>query len=630
MLQKSLTTYWKSIYSSTKIPIFFILFFSLVLYSNSLSNNYALDDDFAIYKNTYITKGVEGIPEILTNFYIQKSGREADYRPISAITFAIEHTLLGSSPKTSHLINALLYAVLCGLVFILYKKYYKIDSQINYLAFFAGLLFVVHPAHTEVVNSLKNREELLSLLFGVLSFILCISFFSKSKKSVADWLLPLLFILLACLSKLTALPFAFIAMLWGYYNGHFYKNRTNQIFAGLFLVLPLVYFGIIASLSTIQIYYYENPWSYTESFSEKLGLAFSSLWFYLKFLLYPYPFRFYYGFNTIELTTLSAPLPTLSLLLHIGLLGFGTFRFFKKKLDGFLLLSYFASIAMYANFITPYTGIVSERALFVPSLFFIPFIVLTLGERLLGQNRLINQAFALLGITILSCFSYLTFMRNFDWKDTLTLMRKDLPYLHNSTLANFFAGSNVAEEAYFSNNISARQQLGEEAKKYLKQSIINSPNYHQPYYKLGMIAMYIQNDIDSSAMYFQKAYSLDSTPTYTNYELGRVYCMLGKFNLALPLLTKVYSSQPTDTNTLYFYARALFNNGLHSEAFKINQSLIQLNSSSPFPYINEGWFWELSGANEKAVFYYKKAIDLGSQDPYLINFIARNSDTSLN
>jgi hypothetical protein len=46
-------------------------------------------------------------------------------------------------------------------------KLFGIDYQ--YIAFFAMLIFAVHPIHTEVVNSLKNRDELLGLFFALLS-----------------------------------------------------------------------------------------------------------------------------------------------------------------------------------------------------------------------------------------------------------------------------------------------------------------------------------------------------------------------------------------------------------------------------------------------------------------------------
>ena len=76
------------------------------------------------------------------------------YRPFSLVTFAIEHQIAeGDNPFISHLINILLYSLLC---FILYKLLIAIQEwlgQRNHplqVAFFSTLLFAVHPIHTEV------------------------------------------------------------------------------------------------------------------------------------------------------------------------------------------------------------------------------------------------------------------------------------------------------------------------------------------------------------------------------------------------------------------------------------------------------------------------------------------------
>jgi hypothetical protein len=69
------------------------------------------------------------------------------------------------------------------------------------------LLFVVHTIHTEVVCSIKNRDELLGMIFGLLSIKNSLSFVGGNKRSYIVF--PLCF-LAALMSKVTMISFVFI------------------------------------------------------------------------------------------------------------------------------------------------------------------------------------------------------------------------------------------------------------------------------------------------------------------------------------------------------------------------------------------------------------------------------------
>jgi len=82
--------------------IYLILFiFTFLLYGNTLTHDFALDDAIVITDNDFTKKGIRGIPDILTNdtftgfFGVKKNlvsgGR---YRPLSLVLFAIEYQLL--------------------------------------------------------------------------------------------------------------------------------------------------------------------------------------------------------------------------------------------------------------------------------------------------------------------------------------------------------------------------------------------------------------------------------------------------------------------------------------------------------------------------------------------------------
>lgn len=176
---------------------------AFLLYANTIGNDYCLDDEFVTNKNPQIAKGMSGIPEIFTSFYQEKQGFTYGYRPIVKASFAIEYSLFGWNPNVSHGINALLYALLIGVVFLVSRRLFC--KQPPLFAVICTLIFLAHPLHTEVVASLKNRDELLSALFGFTALLFILK--SAEVKKVLYISLGALFMLLALLSKMSSLPF---------------------------------------------------------------------------------------------------------------------------------------------------------------------------------------------------------------------------------------------------------------------------------------------------------------------------------------------------------------------------------------------------------------------------------------
>lgn len=185
------------------IPLI-IFSFSFLIYFNSVFNSYNLDDELVTQNHRLTSKGISAIPEIFTSpYYEDKAGYKYEYRPIVLVSFAIEHTFLGENPHTSHLINVLLYSLLCVYLFHVLSALLKGYSPWFVAA--AVLIFAAHPVHTEVVASIKNRDELLAVLFSLAALHMATRYVLSGK---LYWvvLVPLLFCL-GVLSKTTALVF---------------------------------------------------------------------------------------------------------------------------------------------------------------------------------------------------------------------------------------------------------------------------------------------------------------------------------------------------------------------------------------------------------------------------------------
>ena len=200
-----------------------------LLYISSAQYDYNLDDNLVTQNQPLTSQGISAIPEIFkSNYYSDNMGYSYEYRPMVLTSFAIEHQFFGDNPHVSHFINVLLYAFLCFLLYRCLRRFFK---NTNYLfSFIIALVFALYPMHTEVVCSIKNRDELLSMIFGLFAFRFAMLF--AAGKSYKDLFFVALFFILALLSKKSVLIFGtVIPVFLLLYSGEIYITLiTGAIF----------------------------------------------------------------------------------------------------------------------------------------------------------------------------------------------------------------------------------------------------------------------------------------------------------------------------------------------------------------------------------------------------------------
>ena len=114
-----------------KLQLYLLIFIAVALNFNTLFNEYAVDDELVLTKNTLVTNGISGIPKLLTHDLLygtpnaENSLTQARYRPFSLVIFAIEYQLFGANPFVSHLINILLFTILIILLFKLLQNLFQ-------------------------------------------------------------------------------------------------------------------------------------------------------------------------------------------------------------------------------------------------------------------------------------------------------------------------------------------------------------------------------------------------------------------------------------------------------------------------------------------------------------------------
>ncbi|HXH19538.1 MAG TPA: tetratricopeptide repeat protein [Chitinophagales bacterium] len=582
-------------------------------YGNTLLNEYAFDDDIVILNNVYVQKGLKGIPDLWTNPYVSKDGFSLDFRPLAQSTFALETQFFGNNPVVRHLNNLLLYVALTLIVFWVMHDTFCIGLIHPILPLLISLLFAVHPSHTEVVASVKNRDEIMSMGFSLLSLIYAFRFFRSDGKHYSSACIAVMLMILSLLSKSVSLPMAFVIMFSGFFFGYHKLGRPFYLLVILLLVIALSYFGVLAIIAKRQWFLIENPLAGGAGLAERLSVIAQSLLFYFKFMFYPYPFRFYYGYDMIPITSVFNPAVMASFILHIAAVFTGIQHFLKRKITGLFILSYFFFIANYSNII-PYPGIVSERSLFAPSLWFIAGVVLlTYGmlSRIKIESRTVLKILLTTAafIVILTCCA-LTLWRNFQWKDTYTLMSSDIGKLENSVIANYLYANVLAHRARTTETSSRTKYIGL-AKKHYRRAAELATDYFEPHFKLGMIYEYDYQNRDSAFYFFKKAYNINPFDTRAQFQLAKQYYLKDNLPDAERLFGNLYSKIPTDTLTLFFYAQVLYNSGKKEQALKVNDKLMRLSPDSYYAYYNYGMMFKFAGNLAKAVGFFENAVKIG-------------------
>lgn len=606
--------------NNVKYHKFLLVVLVSAVFGNTLFNTYSLDDALDIFENEKVMKGIAGIPEIFTSPFCIINNAEFDYRPISPSTFAIEYQLFGLSPHISHFFNIVLYI---GVVLLAYKFLNLLLHKYKpVVVFIIAVLFTVHPLHSEVVASLKNRQELLAYLFGFLAMIQIYKYI-HNEHSNKNVVLAVCFMVLSLLSKLSALPFVGIIVFMLYYYSN-YKIEYKKVAVGLLIVaVPLVIIFFTKDWLFRDNYTFDENPLFFATLSERIGTTFKIYLYYFRLLIIPYPLCFYYGFDTIKVIPFYHPVSIAGMLFFIFLI-IKTFSWLKERnVKGVLLIFFLMSISIYNNVTFIYPGMMSDRAMFMSSTWGIALAVIVIYDVFFNHktnqtSRLHGSINWLLLSVIILYYSIWSFKRNMQWKDQLSVMKADMPHLQNSSFANFLYGWSLQNSYNETMNISEKEQ----AVFYLHQAMKINANMAEPNYRLGLIKKYNENDLDSAEFYFRRYVQL-----YGNFTNGYREFALTAFSKrfytdALPYFEKVYKISPTDTVNLFYFVQCQYLVNGADSALVLNQKLMEFASRTQYPYINYATIFKLQNKYPEAIDNLENAVKYGGSTPQILNDLA--------
>lgn len=614
------------------LHVILLFVFGFLLYTNTISHDYAQDDAIVITENMYTQDGLAGIPSILSKdaFYgfFKEEGKTflvqgGRYRPLSIITFAIEQSIFEGNPHISHAINAILYGligvfmylVFCGLI----QRKTNTRSAIL-ISLMATLLYIFHPLHTEVVANIKGRDEIFVVLFGLVSMY----FFFIKKHSVLNLLIACFSFGLALLSKENAVVWVVIFPLTMYFfqKRITIKDGVTMLPFVLLTISFLVLRGIVLELgvSSVSDELMNNPFlkfdgvkMVSMDFSEKWGTIILGLGKYLQLLVWPFNQTSDYYPYQIPISTLISPLVLVSITAYLGLFVLMGIGFFKKKIYAYGLTIYFGALFLVSNIPFSIGTNISERFLFFPT------VGICLSMACLLDSFFQKKERFLFCIIVLICilFGIQTVIRNQVWKDDFTLLTTDVLRSTNSAKAYNGASGALSEKAGASKDEKLKKQLARQSLEYAKKATEIYPFYVNAYLIQGNNYFYLKL-YDEAIKSYEKVLNFepDNKDALRNLSIvlregGKYYGQeKGNLKKSLALLNQAHVLNSVDYETLRLLATAYAFNNDANQALRYFEKAKNLKPNLASAWVNLGKAYGQLGEIEKAQQHFQKAKQL--------------------
>lgn len=581
----------------------FLLEFTLVIivfvvYANSLSGGFILDDWHQVFQNPWI-KGFGHIREIILSGAWEFEKKLTNYyRPLMHLTYMLIWNALGESPVYYHWVNIALHAANTVLVFVLSRRLMKIFFKEEHLlpAFIGSAIFAIHPIHTEAVDWIASVPELSFTFFGLSSFYFYLR--SDGRMDASYWVSAFLFFI-ALLGKETAVALLPVLVLYdilarGQKAGLAMLKKYAPFALVLFAYATLRYFA----LKGLELHVF-NHIAVFFIIINIFPLFFN---YFLK-LFFPADFWAWHIFNPYA--TVLNPGVVISILFFAAFVFILVMALKKDKASAFCLLFLTLPLLPALNIPVMPKCVFAERYLYFPSVGLSLLVAVFLSRR---KRLKIFEAAGLILIMLL--FSVNTFARNKIWDGDDSFWKDDV------FKTAIYKQENLTDdfEKYQHGVVFYKEGRMGEAIKNFKAVLGRYPSSTIVLINLGM-ALEAEGRGDEAAIQYKDAIKADSRAADAYYNLGNILLQSGKLKEAEENFRKA-SEIKRDADTfnqlgLTYYREGLIDRSVESfrEAIGINPRYAQAYNNMAISLFRKGDF-------KDAFLMFRKAFELepGNED----------------
>ncbi len=413
--------------------VWLVVFVALLCYANSLLNDFCYDSVAIVQENPIVNESGQWVELWAKDHWYRSENdvakRDLLYRPVALLTYKLTRNIFGPEAWPQHLMNIVLHAVVCSLV-VLFAR--RIDLT-AIAALLSGLLFAVLPIHTEVVNDIVGRADLLATLGILLTLLVHRRYvIERDVKKRLRWMAAgVLSAFMAMGAKESGISVILLVVLFDLYLSRqasqipliFVKHLSLAIKRCVYLLGPTAIYFSLRFLAfdgklfqtptvskTVNVLVDASHWHHFLGTCQLVGM-------YVYKTFWPSVLCVDYSVNTIHLA--NSPIePTVLLgIVTILTLSIASYASWKK---GQLLVPFFA-LALLVSYLPTSNVFVliqvffAERIAYLPSVWGVLLIVMALVK------VVPRRAIGIIAVIVFAAMVTRCWVRNSEWKDNATV-----------------------------------------------------------------------------------------------------------------------------------------------------------------------------------------------------------------
>lgn len=560
-----------------KYRILILIILSFTIYSNSLFNSFVWVDHTQIIQKEHIIQDVNGLVNVFSSGMPGFSSliKGGYYRPIINLAYSIDYWIWGLNPLGFHLTNVLLHTLTGILLYLLLIRVLALEP----VAFFSVVFFLAHPIHTEAVSWISGRADMVFTLF----YLLALMFYMKACTDQAQgyskykhYLISGLFFIFSLLSKEMAITLPLIIILYDicfrFRNRLSYLTQAVKGYIFYFGILGgylLFRYAILGGVGSGQVI---PGNSFVTTFYTTSRIFAGYIWQLL------FPIKLVVA-DVVRLAyTITDPSVIGSVLVLLLLIVAGILFLRTQPELSFGIFWFFITLIPVSNFV-PALHLRAERFLYIPSIGFC-LILASLLWRWYALMRTKGHQWRWVvisaSIAITMVYGVLTFDRNFDWKNDLTIF------------SDAIRKSPYTREAYVELGVTYR-----EIKKYneAERAFLAALEEREGYTSFVQPQVVRQNLAEIYLITGQPLKSVEQLLWLSQYyrnsygfqrDLGIAYMQIGRPEWANVKFRQALSTAPPDPRLTEIFQRAI----KHTETAPILPESNQLQQELPLEIVH--------------------------------------------
>lgn len=488
----------KSFILENRIIFFFLFIAIIIVYGNSLNNDFVSDDIAGILTNPDIGK-IEYVFSSFTGI-------------IQRMIFYLVSEIFGLVPFYFRLFSIFFHIGTTFLVFSIMHLLYN-----KKLAIIVAFLFAVHPILVESVAWISGHPYVENGFFFLFSFFL----YLIGKNNKKFYYFSVVFFLLSIISMERGFVMFSVFFLYEWFFGNLKENLKKLLpFFGICFFIAIITLGKIGSrISDLQSTHYLQPG--TDNLLVKIPTSVAT---YFKLIFWPKSLSLYQ--TEMIFSTWQYQIALLVFIVYLGTIIWG---YFKCRPISFWLIFFLIPIS---TTLSPLriAWAVAERYVYLSTLgiiFVVGWIIYKFSEK-----RKFEMITFIIFWIIFGSLATRTIIRNFDWKNEESLWF--------ATAKTSPSGPNIHNNLGY---IYFQKNENEKALEEFQKAIDINPTYGDAYHNLGN-TYYQMKKIKEAEESYRKAIEINPNLWQSHQNLAVLYHESGRSNLAIEEIKKAMEINP--------------------------------------------------------------------------------------